>query len=142
MCFICLFILVLITTSDVASGQSSIVGVQIVGGPVTCSATGNPPGPGLVGVNGTISCDGGNTTLATFVTGALGLFSTGVLPAVQQILSSTGSCAAIVALPVANCTILPSTGILQAPLMMTTTIIQTALGRIAMFVPRVFQLVA
>lgn len=108
---------------------------------MTCSATGNLLGLGLVGVNGRISCDGGNTTLGTFVTGPLGFLSTGVLPAIPQILSSTSSCAAIVGLPVANCTLLPSTGILQAPLIVTTTIIQTALGRIIIFVPELFQLI-
>ncbi|WMV47422.1 hypothetical protein MTR67_040823 [Solanum verrucosum] len=87
---ICLIILVYITTSSVVHGQGLIV--QFENGMLACSVTGNPPGVGIPSVPVNISSDGGNTNLARLVTVDLPID------------------------PNVNCTLLPTSGRLQAPI--------------------------
>ncbi|KAL3328611.1 hypothetical protein AABB24_035976, partial [Solanum stoloniferum] len=109
-------------------------------GVVSCSTSGNAPGPGIGGVNVAIIC--GNTTLAQVITNVEGLINA-TLSTNTNILfgnTSTLSCVARVALPSVNCTLLPNTGILQAPLMLVGNIIQGVGGVILTSVVGTFSL--
>ncbi|MCD7472303.1 hypothetical protein HAX54_013370 [Datura stramonium] len=123
---VCLIILVFITTSRVAHGQLPnlpIAGIQVAG-LVVCSATGNLPGPGIPGVTVRISCDG--ATLRNVLLN-----------------SNSSPCAARINLPiaVANCTVLPSSGILQAPIMFTGNLITNTIGLIATTITGLFRII-
>ncbi|KAK4732118.1 hypothetical protein R3W88_025106 [Solanum pinnatisectum] len=93
-------------------------------GVVSCSTSGNAPGPGIGGVNVAIIC--GNTTLAQVITNVEGLINVTLSTNTNILFGNTSalSCVARVALPIVNCTLLPNTGILQAPLMLVGNIIQ------------------
>ncbi|MCD7472302.1 hypothetical protein HAX54_013369 [Datura stramonium] len=152
---VCLIILVFITTSRVAHGQlpnlpiRRIAGIQVAG-LVVCSATGNLPGPGIPGVKVNISCDGGNTTLVQMVTNTRGFFGgligfPSLRPTLRNILlnNNLSPCAAMINLPIAaaNCTVLPSSGILQAPIMFTGNFITSTIGLIATTITGLFQII-
>ncbi|XP_049350208.1 36.4 kDa proline-rich protein-like [Solanum verrucosum] len=110
-------------------------------GVVSCSTSGNAPGPGIGGVNVAIIC--GNTTLAQVITNVEGLINV-TLSTNTNILfgnTSTLSCVARVALPIVNCTLLPTSGILQAPLMLVGNIIQGVGGVVLSALVGTFSLV-
>ncbi|WMV47420.1 hypothetical protein MTR67_040821 [Solanum verrucosum] len=110
-------------------------------GVVSCSTSGNAPGPGISGVNVAIIC--GNTTLAQVITNVEGLINV-TLSTNTNILfgnTSTLSCVARVALPIVNCTLLPTSGILQAPLMLVGNIIQGVGGVVLSALVGTFSLV-
>ncbi|KAG5587478.1 hypothetical protein H5410_047912 [Solanum commersonii] len=110
-------------------------------GVVSCSTSGNAPGPGIGGVKVAIIC--GNTTLAQVITNVEGLINV-TLSTNTNILfgnTSTLSCVARVALPIVNCTLLPTSGILQAPLMLVGNIIQGVGGVIITSLVGIFSIV-
>ncbi|WMV47413.1 hypothetical protein MTR67_040798 [Solanum verrucosum] len=111
---ICVVILVFITTSHVVHG----IGVNLqLQGILACS--GNLPGIGIPGVPVNILPVGGNTTLATVVTGPGGNISATISTPelVSNILGLLNGIVAVVDLPIVNanvnCPVLPTTGILD-----------------------------
>ncbi|XP_006367218.1 uncharacterized protein [Solanum tuberosum] len=122
---ICVVILVFISTSHVVHG----IGVSLqLQGILACSATGNLPGNGIPGVPVNILPVGGNTTLATVVTGPGGNISATISPpqVVSNILASLlEGIVAVVNLPIVNanvnCPALPTAGILVAPITLVAT---------------------
>ncbi|KAG5568337.1 hypothetical protein H5410_064648 [Solanum commersonii] len=102
---------------------------------------GKCPRPRIGGVNVAIIC--GNTTLAQVITNVEGLINV-TLSTNTNILfgnTSTLSCVARVALPIVNCTLLPTSGILQAPLMLVGNIIQGVGGVVLTSILGIFSLV-
>ncbi|WMV47414.1 hypothetical protein MTR67_040799 [Solanum verrucosum] len=98
---------------------------------LACSATGNPPGPGVPGVPVDISSDRGNTNLITTITNGGGNFDPIIsttsnpymmllMPNSQFLMSlSNSSVVAMVKLPIPNvtaCPLLPISGTLLAPI--------------------------
>ncbi|XP_009627030.1 uncharacterized protein LOC107765646 [Nicotiana tabacum] len=123
------------TTSPLAHGVlingQNVIGLR-VRGLLVCSATGNPPGPGIAGVNVKISCNGGSTSLVQVLTDANGYFQT-IITALDGILfdQTTTPCQVIIDTPIASCSLLASTGTLRAPITLVGTLIQTLLGLVA-----------
>ncbi|XP_049349044.1 uncharacterized protein LOC125813611 [Solanum verrucosum] len=110
-------------------------------GVVSCSTSGNAPGPGISGVNVAIIC--GNTTLAQVITNVEGLINVTLSTNTNILFGNTSnlSCVARVALPIVNCALLPTTGILQAPLMLVGNIIQGVGGVVLSALVGTFSLV-
>ncbi|XP_060178393.1 uncharacterized protein LOC132608385 [Lycium barbarum] len=123
------------TTTPLAHGVlingQKLFGLNIHGS-VFCSTTGNPPGPGIAGVNVRISCNGGKTSLAQVLTDANGFFQV-VLTALDGILFDLNStpCEVFVDTPIANCGVDLPKGVLRAPISIVGNLIQTLLGLIA-----------
>lgn len=108
-------------------GQSLPVNITILGS-LSCSS-GNLLGPGISGANVTIVC--GNKTLVQVLTNNQGLINVSLNTNTNILFGNTStlvSCVARVRLPIANCTLSPSTGILQAPILIVGSIIQNAVG--------------
>lgn len=89
-----------------------------VAGIVTCTLPGTlPTGPPIVGVNVTISCDGGLTTLGQGVTNSLGIFQIVVRILNTPLLTNPTTCKAFIKLPpLLDCTVFPPNTTLQSPL--------------------------
>ncbi|XP_015161327.1 uncharacterized protein [Solanum tuberosum] len=95
-------------------------------------------------IGGIVAIICGNTTLAQVITNVEGLINV-TLSTNTNILfgnTSTLSCVARVALPIVNCTLLPTSGILQAPLMLVGNIIQGVGGVVLSALVGTFSLVA
>ncbi|KZV22489.1 repetitive proline-rich cell wall protein 2-like [Dorcoceras hygrometricum] len=130
-----IFILFLLSTAWVLPSEAQLpqlIKAIKVGGILYCSPDGNycPTCQGLVGVNVTIACNIGSNNYTTYaLTGPDGVIDTllgcgdGFFLGITPI-----SCVATVQLPVLNCALLPTTGILQAPLTLTVNVIVSLLG--------------
>ncbi|KAL3328614.1 hypothetical protein AABB24_035978 [Solanum stoloniferum] len=110
-------------------GQVPPVGGQVVNitivGSLSCSVPGNNvPGPGLGGVNVTIIC--GNTTIAQASTNSQGIINVSVMTTTSVLSGNT--CVARIPLPIANCTLIPNTGALVAPVVLIGNFIQDLAG--------------
>ncbi|KZV43965.1 repetitive proline-rich cell wall protein 2-like [Dorcoceras hygrometricum] len=127
-----IFILFLLSTAWVLPSEAQLIKGLKVSGILYCSPDGNycPTCQGLVGVNVTIFCNiGSNNYTTSALTGPGGIidevlgcgdgFFLGITPI---------SCVATVQLPVLNCALLPTTGILQATLTLTGNLIVNLLG--------------
>ncbi|KZV33129.1 repetitive proline-rich cell wall protein 2-like [Dorcoceras hygrometricum] len=130
-----IFILFLLSTAWLLPSEAQlpqlIKGTK-VSGILYCSSDGNycPTCQGLVGVNVTFACNIGSNNYTTNVLTGHGGVIDEVLYIVDGLLLGITpiSCVAIVQLPVLNCPLLPTTGILQAPLIITGNITITVLG--------------
>ncbi|XP_073152275.1 uncharacterized protein [Henckelia pumila] len=123
----------------------TIHGVEVTGR-LFCSATGNPcpTCEGMAGVDVTITCNinGSTTSNCSTLTDASGLFNT-VVDIVDGLLFGNTSLACFVSveLPIAQCTLLPPTGILRAPLTFQGNVMTGAIGLVAETVLGLFGLV-
>ncbi|CAI9109313.1 OLC1v1009116C1 [Oldenlandia corymbosa var. corymbosa] len=108
-------------------GSLNTQGMYVTGN-VTCSSTGNPPGPPADRANVTVTCIGYSTIFGQAITDSTGGFAIPVIytPLLTSILSivSPGPipCSVDVKLPVDGCSALPSTGTLTAPIQMLSCI--------------------
>ncbi|XP_073152269.1 uncharacterized protein [Henckelia pumila] len=141
-----IFVLFLIFAASVLpysqASLLSIGGIQVAGR-LFCSVDGNscPTCVGLGGVNVNITCNGGTTSLATVLTDTNGFFTTVLDLAEVLLFGGSTPCFATVQLPVANCTLLPTTGILRAPLTLTGNLISGLLGLLLQTVTGLFVVV-
>ncbi|KAG5587490.1 hypothetical protein H5410_047924 [Solanum commersonii] len=102
-----------------------VVNITIVGS-LSCSVPGsNVPGSGVGGVNVTIIC--GNTTIAQASTNSQGIINVSVLTTTSVLSGNT--CIARIPLPIANCTLFPNTGTLQAPVILIGNLIQNVVNQ-------------
>ncbi|KAG5587493.1 hypothetical protein H5410_047927 [Solanum commersonii] len=146
MCIVFLIILLsIITTSPLAHAQLPFLGPILVPflanphhplyhplvvkyhpGSLSCSVPGsNVPGSGVGGVNVTIIC--GNTTIAQASTNSQGIINVSVLTTTSVLSGNT--CIARIPLPIANCTLFPNTGTLQAPVILIGNLIQNVVNQ-------------
>ncbi|KAF7148048.1 hypothetical protein RHSIM_Rhsim03G0040600 [Rhododendron simsii] len=92
---------VVIDGIDVA--QISLTGI------VTCAVTGNPLGTGVAGVTVSLSCNGGQTTIAQALSDPTGAVTI-VLSTVDSAVFDQSLCFVTATLPVGTCTVSPPTG--------------------------------
>ena len=117
-------------------GQILPINITIAG-ILSCSLPGTAPGPGISGVNVSIIC--GNSTIAQAVTNSQGIFSVS-LNTNTSILSGN-TCVSRVGLPIADCTLFPISGALQAPIMIIGNIVQDVAGLVITAFSGIFSLV-
>ena len=94
-------------------------------GSLSCSVPGsNAPGVGVNGANVTIIC--GNTTIAQVSTNSQGIINAAVSTNTSLL---SGTCIARIPLPIANCTLTPTTGNLVAPVILIGNLLQDVVGQ-------------
>ncbi|KZT76533.1 repetitive proline-rich cell wall protein 2-like [Dorcoceras hygrometricum] len=141
-----IFILFLLSTAWVLPSEAQLIKGLKVSGILYCSPDGNycPTCQGLVGVNVTIFCNIGSNNYTTYaLTGPDGIIDE-VLDIVDGLLFGITpiSCVATVQLPVLNCALLPTIGLLQATLIITGNLISGLLGLLLKAVVGVFHLIS
>lgn len=105
--------------------------VQVTG-VLHCSLNGNLNAPPLIGVTVHLVCDGSSTDLAQAVTDQSGAFN--IMLRLQSLTNfDLQRCSIRVNLPVASCSIFPSTGFLTGSLGLLR-VIQSTLGNVACLV--------
>ncbi|THG15786.1 hypothetical protein TEA_023270 [Camellia sinensis var. sinensis] len=126
---------VIATTASVAH-SIRVVDQQLllsVAGRVVCAVPGTncttTTCPGIAGVNVTLSCNGGQTTLAQAMTTRGGSVNLTLSAPVVPLFRPPLQCFVYVKLPIATCKFFPHTGILRSPLTLMN-IVQVAAGLI------------
>ena len=101
-----------------------VVNLSILGS-LSCSVPGsNAPGVGVSGANVTIIC--GNTTIAQVSTNSQGIINAAVSTNTSLL---SGTCIARIPLPIANCTLTPTTGTLVAPVILIGNLLENVVGQ-------------
>ncbi|KAK9289805.1 hypothetical protein L1049_007965 [Liquidambar formosana] len=129
--------------STITTELTNLVELRVAG-VLSCSATGNPvdtTSQGIAGVNVVLVCNGGQTELGQAITNITGAYEV-TLHLVDGLSFDTSTCFTTVRLPaVGSCTLLPPTGILQAPITIIS-LTQSVVGVVGVFVGGLFSVVS
>ncbi|KAI7990997.1 hypothetical protein LOK49_LG12G02593 [Camellia lanceoleosa] len=137
-----LSLLFVIATAASVAHSIPIVDVSVAGR-VVCTVPGTNCTtccPGIAGVNVTLSCNGGRTTLAHAITNTGGSVNFTLSSADAGALFGQSQCFVYVKLPIATCYVFPPTGVLRSPVTFVR-LVHGAAGPIAIFIFRIFHLV-